>query len=174
MTIVRLALRNLLRRPARTTLLVLGIGLAVGLWWMHDIGPGTSIVEIALQGMLQTSAIGLWTVPAAIIAFSTLAPALRAEAASMLKLIRGFAMAIGASIAVTVLVRSVGTASSTLTDPPFIKSGSILSESLGTNDLSRSAFLYALNENILYQIGLALLICAVLYIFLPRPEKPKG
>jgi DHA2 family multidrug resistance protein len=138
----------------------------LGLWWMHGIEPDTSSIEIAIQGMVQTIGIGLWTVPAAVIAFSSLRPGLRTEAASMLKVVQGFAMAIGAAVSTAVFVQGVRAASYVFDSPPFISDSTVIDGS--AQRISKIAFLHALNENISYQIILSVFVFILLYLCTPK------
>jgi DHA2 family multidrug resistance protein len=70
--------------------------------WTPDVSEREIIVTVNIQG----AAMGfLWT-PIQLMAFATLAPAMRTEGAALFSLLRNLGSAIGVSVAITLLARN--------------------------------------------------------------------
>lgn len=85
-------------------LIGLGMGLsAFSLWMMTGITPDISAFTIVWTSVVQGIGLGLLFVPLNTVAFATLPPQLRTEAASMWTLIRNLGSSIGVSIVIAQL-----------------------------------------------------------------------
>jgi MFS transporter, DHA2 family, multidrug resistance protein len=89
-------------------LLVAGglIMLCASFWIMTGWTPDISQRSIILTIMLQGAGLGLVFMPLQIIAFATLAPALRTEGSALFALLRNIGAAIGVSVTSTMLARN--------------------------------------------------------------------
>ena len=86
--------------------ILIGLGMgcsAFSLWIMTGITPDISAFTIVWTSVLQGIGLGLLFVPLNTVAFATLPPALRTEAASMWTLIRNLGSSIGVSIVIAEL-----------------------------------------------------------------------
>ena len=70
--------------------------------WTPDVSQKTIIMTVVLQGF----GLGMVFMPLQVVAFATLAPPLRTEAASLFALLRNIGAAIGVSVTSTVLARN--------------------------------------------------------------------
>jgi DHA2 family multidrug resistance protein len=82
------------------------IMLCCSFWIMTGWTPDISQRSIILTIMLQGAGLGLVFMPLQIIAFATLAPALRTEGSALFALLRNIGAAIGVSVTSTVLARN--------------------------------------------------------------------
>ena len=119
--------------------LLMGIGLAmiaVSLWQMSGFSPGMGMQPVIITGVLQGFGIGLIFVPLSTLAFATVAPALRTDAASFYSLLRNLGGSVGVSLSVGVLARQTQVAHADLggTLTPFSLGGADpnLARALGT------------------------------------------
>ena len=119
--------------------LLMGIGLAmiaVSLWQMSGFSPGMGMQPVITTGVLQGFGIGLIFVPLSTLAFATVAPALRTDAASFYSLLRNLGGSVGVSLSVGVLARQTQVAHADLggTLTPFSLGGADpnLARALGT------------------------------------------
>jgi DHA2 family multidrug resistance protein len=90
------------RYLAATGLILLCTSFYVMTGWTPDVSQRSIILTIVLQGF----GLGLVFMPVQILAFATLAPALRTEGASLFALLRNIGAAIGVSVTSTVLARN--------------------------------------------------------------------
>ncbi|TWG90222.1 DHA2 family multidrug resistance protein [Luteimonas sp. J16] len=98
--------RMLGRVDARIPILA-GMGLMVySLHGMAGFGTEASMEAIVWLGILQGMGLGLVFVPISTIAYSTLAPSQRTEAAGLFSLVRNIGSSVGISIVVTLLSRA--------------------------------------------------------------------
>lgn len=98
--------RMLGRVDARIPILA-GMGMMVAsLQGMADFGTEASIQSIVWLGVLQGAGLGLVFVPISTIAYSTLQPSQRTEAAGLFSLVRNIGSSVGISIVVTLLSRA--------------------------------------------------------------------
>ncbi len=91
--------------------LSMGLGflaLAVSGVWLMTVNLDVTPMELALNGMLQGTCIGLLFVPLSIITFSGIEPRYRAEALGVFHLLRNLASSLFISISVAEVVRSTG------------------------------------------------------------------
>jgi DHA2 family multidrug resistance protein len=79
------------------------------LWEMSNWTPAVSPLWLGIVSFGQGVGMGLIFVPMNLIAFSTLAPALRTDGSAMFNLMRNVGMAIGVSITTTMLASGVQT-----------------------------------------------------------------
>lgn len=84
------------------------LALVVSGAWLMTINLNVTAMELALNGMLQGTCIGLLFVPLSIITFSGIEPRYRAEAMGVFHLLRNLASSLFISIAVAEVVRSTG------------------------------------------------------------------
>ena len=98
----RLATRLDPRYLAGSGLILLCASFYIMTGWTPDVDQDTLILTIVLQGF----GLGLVFMPLQILAFATLAPALRTEGASLFALLRNIGAAIGVSVTSTVLARN--------------------------------------------------------------------
>ena len=98
----RLATRTDPRYLVGTGLLLLCSSFYIMTGWTPDISQRNIVLTIVLQG----AGLGLVFMPLQVLAFATLAPALRTEAASIFSLLRNIGAAIGVSVTTTVLARN--------------------------------------------------------------------
>ena len=88
--------------------LLMGTGLsltAAALWMMSGFAPGMDMQPVIVTGLLQGFGIGLIFVPLSTLAFATIAPSMRTEAASFFSLLRNLGGSVGVSLAVGILAR---------------------------------------------------------------------
>ncbi len=88
---------------------VLGVGLglsAYSLYWMEGFSLYLSSADIVLSGVLQGIGLGFTWVPLSTVAFATLAPALRTEAAGLFSLLRNVGSSAGISMVIVLLSRN--------------------------------------------------------------------
>ncbi len=81
--------------------LLVGIGFIIGAYALHEMTlwtPDISESSVVAVGFVQGLSIGFLAIPINIIAFATLPPAIRTEAASIYSLMRNLGSAIGISI----------------------------------------------------------------------------
>ena len=98
--------RMLGRVDARIPILA-GMGLMVySLYGMAAFGTEASVQAIVWLGVVQGMGLGLVFVPISTIAYSTLAPSQRTEAAGLFSLVRNIGSSVGISIVVTLLSRA--------------------------------------------------------------------
>jgi DHA2 family multidrug resistance protein len=89
--------------------LLVGIGLVMliySYWLMTRWTPDVSEQEIVIAIIIQGAAMGLLFTPIQILAFVTLAPAMRTEGAALFSLLRNIGAAIGVSVATSMLARN--------------------------------------------------------------------
>jgi DHA2 family multidrug resistance protein len=89
--------------------LLVGIGLLMltyTYWVMTSWTPDVSEREIIITIIIQGGAMGLLFTPIQLLAFATLAPAMRTEGAALFSLLRNLGSAIGVSVAITMLARN--------------------------------------------------------------------
>jgi len=98
----RLATRVDPRYLVATGLVLLCSSFYIMTKWTPDVSQRELVLTIILQG----AGLGLVFMPLQILAFATLAPALRTEAASLFALLRNIGAAIGVSVTSTVLARN--------------------------------------------------------------------
>jgi len=110
---------------------VMATGTALLLWSLWDMSHWTPAVEplwLGIVSFAQGVGMGLIFVPMNLIAFSTLAPALRTDGSAMFNLMRNVGMAIGVSITTTMLASGIQTMHAQLAG-----SGSPFNRALATN-----------------------------------------
>ena len=91
---------------------VMAVGTVLLLWSLWEMSNWTTAVAPVWLGMVsfaQGVGMGLIFVPMNLIAFSTLAPALRTDGSAMFNLMRNVGMAIGVSITTTMLASGIQT-----------------------------------------------------------------
>ncbi len=89
-------------------LILTGLGLtAVSLWQMTQFSILMDSRPIVVSGVIQGLGLGLVLVPLTTIAFATLAPRFRADAAALFSLIRNIGSSVGISIVATQLAHNV-------------------------------------------------------------------
>ncbi len=88
--------------------LLMGAGLAMtatSLWLMSLFSPAMGAMPFYISGALQGAGLGLVFVPLNTLAFATLAPDLRTDAASFFMLLRNVGGSVGVSLSVGILAR---------------------------------------------------------------------
>ncbi|MFZ4689280.1 MAG: DHA2 family efflux MFS transporter permease subunit [Polymorphobacter sp.] len=88
--------------------LLMGIGfvlVSLSLWWMSLFSPQMDSSPVIVTGLVQGVGMGLIFVPLNTIAFATLAPELRTDAAGFFQLLRNIGGSVGVSLSVGVLAR---------------------------------------------------------------------
>ncbi len=89
-------------------LLLCGLAMTGGsMFWMSLFSPQMSMQPVVLAGLLQGFGLGFMFVPLNTIAFATLAPQHRTDAASFYSLLRNIGGSIGVSIVIGTLARQV-------------------------------------------------------------------
>ena len=102
-----LAGRLMGRIDARWPILA-GMGLmVVSLHGMSQFGPSAPMSAVIWLGVIQGLGLGLVFVPISTVAYATLAPRQRTEAASLFSLVRNIGSSVGISMVMTILSRSV-------------------------------------------------------------------
>lgn len=101
-----LAGRMLGRIDARIPILVGMAIIALSLHGMSRFGIGATVEMVVWLGVLQGLGLGLVFVPISTIAYATLAPAQRTEAAGLFSLARNIGSSVGISIVMALLARS--------------------------------------------------------------------
>jgi len=97
---------RLVGRVDSRLLILTGLSLAgVSLWEMADFTTDVSEWTIIRTGVVQGLGLGFIFVPLSALAFSTLAPELRTEAAGMFSLMRNIGSSIGVSVVTSLLTR---------------------------------------------------------------------
>lgn len=97
---------RLIGRIDSRLLIFIGLALAgFSLWEMADFTTGVSEWVLIQTGVVQGMGLGFLFVPLTALAFSTLAPALRTEAAGMFSLMRNIGSSIGVSVVTSLLTR---------------------------------------------------------------------
>ena len=84
------------------------LALTVSGLWLMTVNLDVTPLELALNGMLQGTCIGLLFVPLSIVTFSGIEPRYRAEALGVFHLLRNLASSLFISISVAEVVRSTG------------------------------------------------------------------
>ncbi len=122
--------------------ILVSVGLlltALSLWMMTGFSPQMDARLIILSGLVQGLGLGQVFVPLSAVAFSTLAPAFRADATSLFSLVRNIGSSIGISMVIFFLTRNLQVAhadlSATLT--PFNPNLTGLFPNPGAADLTR-------------------------------------
>ena len=101
-----LIVSRLIGRVDSRLLILVGLALAgISLWEMADFTTGVSEWTIIRTGVVQGLGLGFLFVPLSALAFSTLAPALRTDAAGMFSLMRNIGSSIGVSVVTSLLTR---------------------------------------------------------------------
>lgn len=99
--------RMLGRVDARIPILV-GMGLMVlSLHGMTEFGPTASMSSIIWLGVIQGMGLGLVFVPISTVAYATLEPHQRTEAAGLFSLVRNIGSSVGISVVMTLLSRAL-------------------------------------------------------------------
>ena len=108
-TMISMVLVGRLVRVVDARLLVV-TGLALTAWSLHDMtqfSPQMDDHLVILSGVIQGLGLGLVFVPLSTVAFATLAPHQRTDAASLFSLVRNIGSSIGISIVTVMLTRNV-------------------------------------------------------------------
>ena len=79
------------------------IAVTVSLWRMSGFSPAMDMRPVIVTGLLQGFGIGLVFVPLSTLAFATVVPALRTDAASFFALLRNLGGSVGVSLSVGIL-----------------------------------------------------------------------
>ncbi|MEZ5805777.1 MAG: DHA2 family efflux MFS transporter permease subunit [Rhizobiaceae bacterium] len=85
-------------------------GLVLTAWSLHimtGFTPQMDDYDIVLSGVIQGLGLGLVFVPLSTVAFATLAPSFRTDAASLFSLVRNLGSSIGISIVTVILTRNI-------------------------------------------------------------------
>jgi DHA2 family multidrug resistance protein len=117
---------QILGRVDARHLIVLGLALcATAMWLMMQFAPVMGATPFMISGFLQGAGLGLVFVPLNTLAFATLAPDLRTDAASFYMLLRNLGGSIGISLTVGILARQAQVSHAdiggqlTMTDMPW-------------------------------------------------------
>jgi DHA2 family multidrug resistance protein len=98
---------RLIGRVDQRLLILWGLSLtAFSLWQMTGFTPAVSTSTIVATGMVQGFGLGFIFVPLSTLAFTTLPPRLRTEAASLFSLMRNVGSSVGISMVTTILSQS--------------------------------------------------------------------
>jgi DHA2 family multidrug resistance protein len=98
---------RLIGKVDQRLLILWGLSLtSTSLWQMTGFTPDVSTFTIVTTGMLQGFGLGFIFVPLSTLAFATLQPRLRTEAASLFSLIRNVGSSVGISMVTVVLTQS--------------------------------------------------------------------
>lgn len=101
---------RLVRRVDPRILVVSGLLLtAVSLWEMTGFSPQMDAIPVIRSGLVQGLGLGFVFVPLSTVAFATLAPRHRADAASLFSLVRNIGSSIGISIMSAMLAHNIQT-----------------------------------------------------------------
>lgn len=96
-------------------LIFAGLSLtAYSLWQMTGFSPQMDWRPLVVSGVVQGLGLGLVFVPLSTLAFATLEPRMRAEAASLFSLVRNIGSSVGISIVATMLAHNMAAARSDL------------------------------------------------------------
>jgi DHA2 family multidrug resistance protein len=99
--------------------IVLSVGLALSaysLWWMEGFSLYLSSREVILSGVIQGIGLGLTWVPLSTVAFATLPPAQRTEAAGLFSLLRNVGSSAGISLVTVLLTQNTQVNHATLAE----------------------------------------------------------
>jgi DHA2 family multidrug resistance protein len=103
-----LLMGELVGKVSSRLLMATGLAMtAASLWMMSRFAPGMDMQPVVVSGLLQGFGLGFLFVPLNTIAFSTLPPQYRTEAASFYSLLRNIGGSIGVSLVVGVLARQM-------------------------------------------------------------------
>jgi DHA2 family multidrug resistance protein len=98
---------RLIGKVDQRLLILWGLSLtSLSLWQMTGFTPDVSTFTIVTTGMLQGFGLGFIFVPLSTLAFATLQPRLRTEAASLFSLIRNVGSSVGISMVTVILSQS--------------------------------------------------------------------
>jgi DHA2 family multidrug resistance protein len=89
---------------------LVGLGFAIAAfaqWQMSGFSLTVGPRDILMTGIVQGVGVGLIWVPLSTLAFATLPPAMRSEAASLLSLIRNLGSSVGISVVTALLARNI-------------------------------------------------------------------
>ena len=87
--------------------ILVGMGLmVVSLYGMSQFGPTASMAAVVWLGVIQGLGLGLVFVPISTVAYATLEPRQRTEAAGLFSLVRNIGSSVGISVVMTILSRS--------------------------------------------------------------------
>ena len=103
MTVGRLLARGV---DARALILAGLLLTIVSLWQMAHFNADMPAAPVVWSGVIQGLGLGLVFVPVSTVAYSTLAPSVRTEAAGMFSLVRNIGSSIGISLVTTLLSRN--------------------------------------------------------------------
>lgn len=147
-----LAGRLLMRFDARY-MVITGLGCcAAALWQMAHFSLETTQWQIVRSGFLQGFGMGLFIVPMSTLAYATLAPALRNEAASLFSLLRNIGGSVGISIVVGLLTTHTQFNHAELAERMTLLNPNLLAaQASGAIDLQSAAGLAQLNMEITRQ-----------------------
>ena len=147
--------------------------------WTPDISQRNIVLTIILQG----AGLGLVFMPLQVLAFATLAPAFRTEAASLFSLLRNIGAAIGVSVTTTVLARNTQALHETIAASvtPFNRALAAVSAYNPATHQGAALLDRVVNrqaEIIAYMNDYVLLICttlpAILLLFLMRKPRQRS
>ena len=113
--VAMLAVGRLIGRVDIRLILLTGLSLSsLALWMMTHFDLSMTVTPIVLSGLVQGFAMSLLFVPLSVVAFSTLDPKLRADAAGIYNLVRSLGGSVGISVMQAVWANNAAIAHSTM------------------------------------------------------------
>ena len=180
---------QLMKRQVDPRLMV-GFGLLIAAWSLYDMTGWT--IQMGAQpfivtGFIQGIGLGLVFIPLNLMAFGTLAPHYRTEAASLMNLSRNIGGSAGISVVTALLARNIQTSHSELgqhiPDPGLLANDPVTSSLTGGSTdavlaiadgmVNAQAGMIAYLDD--FKLMMILTLCAVPLVFvLKRPAPPKA
>jgi DHA2 family multidrug resistance protein len=137
--------------------LLIGCGLVLTAWSLWDM-TGFSLQmgmrPLIVTGIVQGMGLGLVFVPLSTLAFATLEPSLRTDAASLFSLVRNIGSSIGISIVSTLLARNTQISHAALGEHVTPFKASVPVDVAGLASMSGGEALAALNAEITQQAAM--------------------
>lgn len=175
---------RLIGRVDTRVLLLLGLGLsAVAFWQMQAFDLSMPTTPLVVSGLLQGFGIGMIFVPLSTLAFATVSPQLRAEAAAVNTLVRNIGSSVGISIMQAMVVANSQTMHSSLvahvvpSDPVVADGLDRLSSFFGSfglpmlnAEITRQATMVAYVDA--FRLMLFIAIACMPVVFFLRPPRP--
>jgi DHA2 family multidrug resistance protein len=179
-----LAGRLATRFDSRYVMLAGSAMLLWAMWEMSTWTPAVSATQMIVTTLVQGFGIGLVFVPMSLVAFVTLAPALRTDASAVLNLLRNIGGAIGVSVTSTILTQGIQVEHARLAESasPFNRALSVNGPSMMWNPklpfglqqfngiIEQNAQVIAYTHDFLFMLVAG--IPALLSIFLMRKPRP--
>ncbi|MBO0662213.1 DHA2 family efflux MFS transporter permease subunit [Jiella sp. MQZ9-1] len=156
---------------------------AISLWQMSGFSVTMDETPIIVSGIIQGLGLGLVFVPLSTLAFATLEPRYRADAASLFSLLRNIGSSVGISIVTVELARNIAVSSTGLVAniSPFNPNFTSLASSIPLDQQTMMAVLFQATQGqaamIAYvddfKLMMIITLCAIPLLALMSPPKPR-